>query len=302
MNAASFAAGLHAAPTGPFAIVDGGLSTALERRGHHPGGPLWTAQLVIDRPGEIVAAHSDFVEAGADIVISASYQASIEGFVAAGLSSTSAVAALASTTELARRSGARWVAASIGPFGASLADGSEYHGRYAASWAEVRAFHRRRIATLAPTGPDLWAIETIPSRAEAEIVLEEVAAFDTAAWLAVSCTDGTHTCGGDDIVGVASMATQCPQLVGFGVNCTSPQYVAELLRQAASATTLPLVAYSNHGRRWDAAAKCWTGHQGDAPAAHAARWYELGARLIGGCCGTDADDIAALAEVRRCWQ
>lgn len=172
----------------PFTIVDGGLSTALEALGSPPVGRLWTAQLVIDRPEMIVQAHRRFVDAGAEVVITASYQASIEGFVRAGLDRARARAALASTTELARRAGAPFVAASIGPFGAALGDGSEYHGRYAAAWDEVRAYHRSRFEVLADTDCDLFAIETIPTEIEAGIVVDELArATSLPAWLSVTC-------------------------------------------------------------------------------------------------------------------
>jgi homocysteine S-methyltransferase len=284
----------------PFSVVDGGLSTALEELGHHPAGLLWTAQLVLDRPDAVVAAHRLFVDAGADVVISAAYQASVEGFARAGAGAADARRALASTTDLARRSGAPFVAASIGPFGATLGDGSEYHGRYDASWSEVRAFHRERLAVLADTAPDLFAIETIPSRAEAEIVLDELARLTSvAASLSLACVDGERTCAGDDVAAVATMAAGAPNVAAVGVNCTHPRHVGSLLARAASATSLPLVAYPNHGRAWDAGRDCWTGDgAGDAPAPHAREWWNAGARLIGGCCGIGPDGIAGLVRAR----
>jgi S-methylmethionine-dependent homocysteine/selenocysteine methylase len=283
----------------PFTVVDGGLSTALADLGAEPTGALWTAQLVLDRPELVIAAHRSFLEAGADVIISASYQASEPGFVEAGCTPIEARAALASTTELARRSGARFVAASVGPYGATLGDGSEYHGRYTATWGEVRAFHRARLRVLATTGPDLFAIETIPTTAEAEIVLEELeAATDAQAWIAFSCVDAGVTCGGDAVADAVSRVAGVPSLAAVGVNCTSPAHVADALRAVASATALPLVVYPNHGRAWDATRRCWTGDEHDGPAAHVAEWLSLGARLVGGCCGVGARAIGELAEAR----
>lgn len=283
----------------PFTVVDGGLSTSLEDLGYRPDGLLWTAQLVIDRPDVVVQAHRTFVEAGADVIISASYQASVSGFIAAGSSATAARSALASTTELARRSGATFVASSIGPFGAALGDGSEYHGRYSASWDEVRAFHRSRLQVLADTAPDLFAIETIPSAIEAEIVLDELfRATQLPAWMCVTCVDGRTTCGGDAIEVVAQLAAAVPTIAAFGVNCTDPRHVTELLQRAASATTLPLVAYPNHGRGWDAQRKCWVGDHTDQLIHRVGEWVHHGARLIGGCCGVGAGDVAGLVAVR----
>ena len=283
----------------PFTVVDGGLSTALDDLGHRPEGLLWTAQLVIDRPDVLVQAHRTFVDAGADVIISASYQASVDGFIAAGLNAKAARSALASTTELARRSGARFVASSIGPFGAALGDGSEYHGRYAADWDEVRAFHRSRFQVLANTGPDLFAIETIPSAIEAEIVLDElVRATQLPAWLCVTCVDEGTTCAGDTIEAVAQLAATAPTIAAFGVNCTHPRHVTGLLQRAASATSLPLVAYPNHGRTWDAQRECWVGDHTDQLTTRVGEWILHGARLIGGCCGVGAPDVARLVGAR----
>ena len=292
-----------AAPEGwwrsPFTVVDGGMSTSLEELGHRPSGELWTAQAVIERPELIVAAHRRFVDAGADVVISASYQASQLGFERAGLGAAAASAALASTTDLARRSGARFVAASVGPFGAFLADGSEYRGTYDASWDEVRAYHHDKLAVLAGSGADLIAIETIPTITEAQIVLDELSQVDAPpAWLTFTCADEVHTCGGEPFADAIAAIEGAPQLIAVGVNCTDPRHVGSLLRAARAATDLPFVVYPNHGRAWDAEAKCWVGDGDDQLAVRAGEWAELGARLIGGCCGVGADGVRAIAEVR----
>lgn len=280
----------------PFTLVDGGLSTALEEMGERPAGLLWTAAALIDRPEVITAAHRRYVEAGADLVISASYQASEPGFVAAGLSAMEARRVLASTTEVARASGASLVACSVGPFGACVGDGSEYHGRYAASWADVRAFHRARLEVLAHTAPDVFAIETIPTAAEADIVVDELRRLtDAPAWLTFTCADSVHTCGGDVLADAVARVDGA--LTAVGVNCTAPGLVEPLLRSLH--TDLPLVAYPNHGAAWDAEHSCWLGPIGGAeilvlmPA-----WLAAGARIVGGCCGVGSDGIRALAAFR----
>ncbi len=285
----------------PFTLIDGGLSTVLEEMGEHPAGLLWTAATLLDRPEVVTAAHRRYVEAGADVVITASYQASEAGFVGAGLSPSEARRLLASTTDVARASGAASVACSVGPFGACLGDGSEYHGNYQASWAEVRAFHRARLEVLVPTAPDLFAIETIPTRAEAEIVVEELRRLTAApAWLTFSCSDRSHTCGGDALVDAAGAVAADVQ--GVGVNCTAPSFVAPLLQSLAGtpAAALPFVVYPNHGASWDAEHDCWVGPTGGAELpAHLAEWLAAGARLVGGCCGVGPAGIAALAAARR---
>lgn len=284
----------------PFAVVDGGLSTALEELGEQPGGLLWTASALVDRPEVITAAHRRYVDAGADVVISASYQASEVGFTAAGCSATEARRLLASTTDLARASGARWVAASIGPFGACLADGSEYHGRYDASWSDVERFHRDRLAVLVDTNPDLFAIETMPSRAEAEIVVQALRSLTAApAWVSFTCADGERTVSGDVFADAAAVVA--PFVQSVGVNCTAPHHVESLLRSTAGLlpTEMPLVAYPNHGAAWDAEHRCWLGPTGGLDlVGHVPAWLAAGARLVGGCCGVGSAGVRALAALR----
>lgn len=280
----------------PFTVVDGGLSTALEELGERPTGMLWTAEALLDRPEVITAAHRRAVEAGADLVISASYQASDAGFVAAGCSAANARRLLASTTAVARASGAAIVASSIGPFGACLGDGSEYHGRYEASWAEVERFHRRRLEVLVDTAPDLFAIETMPTRAEAEIVVQLLRSLtDVPAWVSFTCVDGDHTVGLDRFADATAAVAGAVQFVG--VNCTAPTHVESLLRSIR--VDLPLVVYPNHGAVWDAERRCWLGHSGglDVPQ-YVPAWLAAGARLIGGCCGVGSDAVRALAALR----
>lgn len=281
----------------PFTLVDGGLSTALEELGEHPTGLLWTAAALLDRPEVVTAAHRRYVDAGADVVITSSYQASEAGFVAAGLSVADARRVLLSTTAVARASGAALVAASIGPYGAYLADGSEYRGDYVASWAEIRAFHRARLEVLVDSGPDAFAVETIPLAAEAEIIVEELRSFtDTPTWVSFSCRDDVHTCGGDVLAEAARRVAGAVDAVG--VNCTAPQHVEPLLRSLD--VDLPKVTYPNHGATWDAEHRCWLGPTGGAelPGLVPA-WIAAGARLIGGCCGVGSEGIRALDAVRR---
>ena len=229
-------------------------------------------------------------------MITSCYQASEGGFVAAGVSAVEARRLLASTTEVARASGAPVVACSVGPFGACLGDGSEYRGDYAASWAEVRAFHRARLEVLADTAPDVFAIETIPTLAEAEIVVEELRRLtDAPAWVSFTCSSASLTCGGDEFAGAA--AAVAPAVMAVGLNCTAPQFVEPLLRSLT--VDLPFVVYPNHGAAWDAEHECWLGPTGGAEIPSLVpSWLSAGARLIGGCCGVGSDGIRALAALR----
>lgn len=280
----------------PFVVLDGGLSTALDELGEQPEGALWTAAALIDRPDVIVAAHRLYVEAGAEVIITSSYQASQAGFEAAGCSATEARRLLASTTGVARRAGALVVAASVGPYGACRADGSEYHGRYDVPWDDVRSFHAQRLDVLVDTGADVYAVETMPTLAEAEIVVDELRRRTSApAWVSFTCVDDRHTCGGDVLADAAAVFARAVSWVG--VNCTAPQHVAGLL----SAVPAPSVAYPNHGGAWDPVAKQWSAGGPVFEPRRVAEWVQAGARLVGGCCGVGSADIAELAELRARW-
>lgn len=291
-------------------ILDGALATELERRGADLGDPLWSARLLIENPALIRQLHYDYLAAGADVITTASYQASFAGFARRGLDEAQAAALLRLSVELAcqardtfwadpaNRAGRQrpLVAASVGPYGAYLADGSEYRGDYGLTVNELMAWHRPRLAVLADAGADLLAGETLPCLAEGEALARLLPEFPGAsAWLALSCRDGAHLAHGEPLAAAARLAEQTPQIVAVGVNCTPPRYVESLLRSAGAATTRPLLCYPNSGERWDSANHCWV----DSPdagdfAAAALRWRAVGARLIGGCCRTTPEDIRRL--------
>ena len=286
-----------------FTVLDGGLSTVLEAAGHDLRHDLWTARLITERPEALVEAHRAFVTAGAEVIITSSYQASVGGFEAAGLSQTEAEAALLSTTRLAREAvgdAPALVAASVGPFGATLANGSEYHGRYGIEQADLRDFHRSRLELLIDSAPDLLAIETIPTVAEARALGEALDGLDAPpVWFAFTCSDGAHTAGGDRIEDAITVASGIPGVAAVGVNCTSPEHIGELLRRASTVTDLPLLAYANGGQAWNSALGVWEG----PPVAADDRtvvgeWLDAGARIVGGCCGVGAAGIAGL----RAWR
>lgn len=275
------------------AVLDGGLATELEAQGADLSDELWSARVLAEEPERIMAAHAAFVAAGADIAITGSYQASFEGFARAGIDRAGAAALLRRSVALAREAGAPRVAASVGPYGATLADGSEYTGRYGLSVGELRAFHRPRLAELAAAGPDLLAVETIPCLAEVEAVCAELDGLGVPAWLSLSCTPAT-TAAGEPLAQAFAIAGSCAEIVAVGVNCVPPEYVRPALEVAAAATSKPLVAYPNSGEQWDAVGRRWTGAAG-IPASAVTDWLELGVRYVGGCCRVGPDQITRIA-------
>ena len=287
----------------PFTVIDGGLSTALELLGADISGPLWTAQTVIEDPVLLERAHRSFVEAGANIIATASYQCGTKQFESIGLSAKEARDALASTTTIARRAvegTSVAVAASVGPFGASLANGSEYNGRYGVEWRVVEDYHREKLAILVDSGADLIAIETIPLADEVLLIaeiLEELGA--PPAWFSFGFADETQTYGLDAVDKAVLSIAGYADLVAIGMNCTHPRYVDSLLASMSELVSgIPLIVYPNHGREWDAVARCWIGDSMSISAVETVKlWVDLGARLIGGCCGIGPEDIAHLVNL-----
>ena len=294
-----------------YVVLDGGLATELERRGANLADPLWSARQLVEGPDLIREVHQAYFAAGADIAVSASYQASMAGFAARGIVVQDAVQLMALSVELAkearerywhdpagRAAGRAWplVAASIGPYGASLADGSEYRGNYAISRQELADFHGSRLEAVMPASPDLLAIETIPSAEEAVLVLGLLAPWpEIRAWISFTCRDAERISEGQTVADALSAVADHPQVAAVGFNCVPPSLAEQLLAAAARVTTKPLVIYPNSGERWDAGRRGWV--PGEDPfdfGAGARRWLEHGARLIGGCCRTGPETIRTI--------
>lgn len=284
-------------------VLDGGLATELERRGADLDDELWSARVLLEAPDLIRQAHGAFFDAGAEVATTCSYQASYDGFGRRGLDRRETARLLMWSVHLAREAAeaapGALVAASVGPYGASLADGSEYTGHYGGIDAAALAdWHRPRLEVLAAAEPDVLAVETIPSIVEAEAIvtlLEELT--DARAWVSFSCRDGERLNDGTPFADAIALAASSPQVVAAGVNCTPPAYVPSLLSSAAGAG-VPLLAYPNVGDTWDATAKAWrtSGERRDLAAA-APAWRAAGAASVGGCCGVTPEDIAGIAAV-----
>jgi len=304
-------------------VLDGGLSTELERRGHDISGQLWSARLLHDAPEAVVAAHAAFLRAGAQVITTASYQATPEGFVRAGFTAADGMEMLRRSVKLAQRArdqvaaeaamngsveaelgssiGGVWIAGSVGPFGAMLADGSEYTGEYAddVDLARLRAFHRPRLQILAEAGVDVLAVETIPSVVETDSLVAELADLNHPSWLSLTTAIGpdgvVRTRHGEPADQAFALAAGVDSIIAVGVNCTSPAGLTAAIEVAARASGKPVVAYPNSGEDWDAAARSWTGSAATGfSGPEVAGWLAAGACLIGGCCRVGPELIADL--------
>lgn len=298
----------------PFVVLDGALATQLERRGCDLRDPLWSARVLLEQSELIGAVQRDYLVAGADCVTTATYQATFEGLARRGLDHSAARALLRQAMQLAvdvrdnfwseadHRVGRPRpiVVASIGPYGAFLADGSEYRGDYTLDEAALMDFHGPRLATLIEAGAECVACETIPNSTEARALARLLLDFpDASAWISFSARDGTQVVNGEPIDEAAASLSGFPQVVAMGVNCTAPQHIPSLVRTLVQATALPVVVYPNSGETYDGNAHAWGGAAADLAMGEDARvWYAAGARLIGGCCRTTPDDIRMVAALR----
>ncbi|WP_115576762.1 homocysteine S-methyltransferase [Xanthomonas campestris] len=293
-------------------VLDGALATELEQRGCDLNDALWSARVLMEQPELIYQVHRDYFAAGAQCAITASYQATPQGFAARGLGLAQSQALIARSVALAAQArvdhlaahpqaAPLWVAGSVGPYGAYLADGSEYRGDYALPVAQMLDFHRPRIAALVDAGVDLLACETLPSASEItalRLLLEEFPQVH--AWFSFTLRDAAHLSDGTPLAQVIQALDACPQVVAVGINCIAIEQVTAALQSLASLTSLPLVVYPNSGEHYDASDKRW--HAGTTAACslatQRAQWHAAGARLIGGCCRTTPADIAALVAAR----
>lgn len=297
-------------------VLDGGLATELERRGCDITGPLWSAHGLDRSPAALTAVHLDYLRAGADCIATASYQISGMGYRDLGLNApdaaTAAERALLQSVTIAEEARAQyahesprrvWIAASLGPYGAALHNGAEYHGRYDIDDDALAAFHAERLKVMAETSADLIAFETVPSLPEAKAMVRALAQIpQIAAWISFTCRDAVHVAHGELLQACAEMLSEVPQIVAIGINCTAPHLILPLLAAAQRGAhgQTPVIVYPNSGEVWDAATRSWHGENNTLGFGTMARsWFAAGAQAVGGCCRTGPDHIAAVAEAAR---
>ena len=291
-------------------LLDGGLATQLEAQGCDIGNALWSASLLQSNPGAIVEATRAYLDAGAECVATASYQASREGFASVGLSADEANELMRLSVQLAVRARdefiaentatefAPLIASSIGPYGAMLHDGSEYNGRYGVSAKALREFHAARLQLFDACNTDVLAIETVPSMLEAEVLVDLLAGCDTPSWVSFSCSDHSHSSDGTPIAEAIALVRDHPKVIALGINCTPPQYAAELVRKVRkSAPDKAVIAYPNSGEIYHVETNSWSGTVTPGDCADAAlTWVEAGAKVVGGCCRMGPEHIRAIRD------
>jgi homocysteine S-methyltransferase len=291
-------------------LIDGGLATQCEAMGHNIDGDLWSAVLLQSNPRALVDAHRAYLDVGAEIIATASYQASRKGFMATGLTAADADALIVSSVALAVQACDKFlrhnpetervplVAASIGPYGAVLHDGSEYTGHYDISADKLRDFHRERIELLDRSAADVLACETIPSFEEAQVLCDLLQKVQHPAWVSFSCRDEQHLCDGAPITDTAGLFRDHPNVLALGVNCVAPGLVLPIIEvMKAAVPEKAIIVYPNSGEIYHSEDNSWAGTVTEMQCKESAQqWIDAGAKLIGGCCRTGPKQIAAMAE------
>src|SRR5258706_1315248 len=299
----------------PALVIDGALATELERRGYDLKDDLWSAKILLEQPEAIKQLHYDYFKAGADCAITASYQATLEGFMKRGLNEQEAIELIKKSVQLAIQARDEFwnnesnrvgrikpfVAASVGPYGAFLANGEEYIGNYGLTEQELMDFHRPRMKALIEAGADMLACETIPCLIEAQAIAKLLREFpNITAWISFSARDEQHVSEGQVFADCVKELEDNSQIVAIGINCTSPKYIPALIRAGRQATDKPILVYPNLGESYDAIKNDWDGHAAvESFGEDAKEWYNAGARLIGGCCRTSPEDIQMIASWAR---
>ena len=284
-------------------LIDGGLSNVLENQGHNLNDKLWSAKLLDSNPEALIAAHTAYIVAGANCITTSSYQACIPGFIEAGFNKIEAKKLLFRSVQLAEiaieNAGVTGViiAASIGPYGAYLADGSEYRGDYDISDEALHSFHKSKISLLNRSKADVLACETIPSFREAQVLSELIRDAKKPAWVSFSCKDDNHISDGTKIEECAEMLANNPNVFSIGVNCTHPKYISGLIKSLAASSDKKIIVYPNSGEVYNAESKTWLGTSDpELFNKMVGEWIELGAEIIGGCCRVGPDHIRKISQ------
>lgn len=297
-----------------YVILDGALGTELENRGYDVSGKLWSAKYLLENPKVIQDLHEVYLRAGADIITTSSYQATIQGLEDYGLTEQEATDTIALTVDLAKKARENvWnvlsddeknkrpyplISGDVGPYAAYLADGSEYNGNYHLSKEEFKDFHRTRIKALLSAGCDFLGIETIPNVVEAEALIELlVDEFpETEAYMSFTAQDDESISDGTAIETVAALCDASKQILAFGINCSSPALISNLLKKIRTVSQKPLVTYPNSGEVYDGATQTWKSLPDHTHTLleNSQIWHQFGAKVVGGCCRTTPDDIACL--------
>lgn len=298
-------------------VIDGAMSTALESKGCDLNDSLWSSKVLIESPETIKAVHRDYFDAGANIAITASYQASEAGFAKRGYDARESRALIMRSVELAQEARSEWAAAepgrttadcliagAVGPYGAYLANGAEYTGDYALTKDEFKRFHELRVNALIDAGADILAFETMPRFDEVEALLELIAGRDVTCWVTVTFakTGGETMADGTELEKLAKLLDANPQVEAFGLNCVKRPLVEAALKRFRSVSTKPLIVYPNSGEVYDPSTKTW--HQPPAGSIesqgwghYVPLWKQLGAVCLGGCCRTLPADILQISKL-----
>ena len=281
-------------------ILDGGFGTTVEQFGYDVKHELWSSNLIQSNPEAVYKVHKAFVDSGAEIILTNTYQASVQSFLNIGIDRATACTYLATAVELATRAAGNRaiVAGSLGPYGAMLGNGSEYTGHYEETEADYIQYHKERLDILIEAGISVFAFETIPNIEEIKAVrtlLLDYPSIET--WISVTLKDHDHLSDGTPLEAVIEVVNEIENVLAFGVNCTSVNVIDAAVDKLITLSAKPLILYPNSGRQYDAVHKVWIDREDASLVEAAPRWKEKGVKIIGGCCQVGPGEIKELGTV-----
>lgn len=296
-------------------ILHGALGTEMEALGYDISGKLWSAKYLLEKSEVIQELHETYVAAGADLITTSSYQATLPGLVEAGLTEKAAEQIIALTVRLAKAARDKvWgalnetekakrpyplISGDVGPYAAYLANGSEYSGDYGKiTINELKDFHRPRIQILLDQGVDLLALETIPNRLETQALIELLAEEfpEAEAYMSFTVQIPDAISDGNSLAEMAKLVSQSNQILAVGINCSSPLLYNQALSFLEN-TGKALITYPNSGEVYDGDSQTWKPKDKDALTLveHSKYWHaHFGVKILGGCCRTRPNDIKSL--------
>ncbi|MGV2875897.1 homocysteine S-methyltransferase [Macrococcus capreoli] len=281
-------------------LLDGGFGTTVEAYGYDVKHELWSTHLIKEHPEAILKVHQAFVNNGAEIILTNTYQGAVQSFLNTGYTEREAEGYLQAAVELAHQSVSSnvLVAASLGPYGAMLGNGSEYTGAYQVRQSDYIEYHMQRLNILIEAGIRVFAFETIPNIEEVKAVKALLEDYpDIEAWLSVTLKDSAHLSDGTPIEEVIEVVNGIDNVHAFGVNCTSVKVIDGAVERLLALSEKAIILYPNGGRKYDAVEKVWIDQDDISLIEATVKWKQLGVKIIGGCCQVGPEEIGALSAV-----
>jgi S-methylmethionine-dependent homocysteine/selenocysteine methylase len=273
--------------------LDGATATELQRGGIPVTAPWWTTRAVLNdqRRGVLRGIHERYLRAGADVITANTLRCNLRTLQRAGLQEAGpawmvhAAVGVALAARLAAGTADTRIVASVAPVEDC------YRPDLVPADDELRTEHAWLATELSRAGVADVLVETMNTEREARIALRAAQDAGSRAWVSFACTADARLLSGEPLA-AAAKAVESDGAGMVLVNCTTPEHTEECLRVLAGACAGPIGAYPNLEDRDGSSAQT-----PETFADLATRWRDdYGLALVGGCCGSTPEHIAALSQ------